>query len=347
MQRVVVTEVPSPGHISGDHPENLQRFDLFKAFHEYPLSQNLEWLEPLPATQDEITRVHSLELLQYLEAACRKIPARREAIIDPAPTYLTSASGKAARLAAGGALAVSRAVIQGPATRGFALVRPPGHHATRETSMGFCLLNNLAIAVADALSTGGGKSFGRVAIVDFDAHHGNGTEEIFWDQERVGFFSLHQEGIYPGSGAIDEAPHARGRMVNLPLPAFTGDAGLAQITSRVIEPWLRQFAPEMLFVSAGFDGHWRDPLTNLGFSATGFYDMVRNLVRMADELCVGRVVCFLEGGYDPQALFSSTSAVLLALSGSTAAPDRIGSSPYTEPDIQSHLDHLHALHSLA
>ena len=225
-------------------------------------------------------------------------------------------------------------------------MRPPGHHCGRDVSSGFCLLNNLAIATADVLSGSQPGSPQKVAIVDFDAHHGNGTEEIFWDQPQVGFFSLHQEGIYPGSGAIDEAPHARGRLLNLPLPAHAGDLALEQITGQVLWPWLRRFKPEMLFVSAGFDGHWSDPLASLGFSTAGFFKLAASLAAMADELCGGRVVFILEGGYDPEALENNVRAVLGALSGQPEAPDSSGPSRYPEPDIRPRIDHLRKLHHL-
>ncbi len=266
----------------------------------------------------------------------------RAALIDQAPTYVTSESWRAALDAAGGALAVSRGVLQGMARRGFALVRPPGHHATRDTAMGFCLLNNLAIAAADALDGGWPQGPRKLAIVDFDAHHGNGTQAIFGERPQVGFFSFHQEGIYPGSGSLDEAPHARGRLLNLPLPAHTGDHGLQEISAQVIGPWLRHFRPDMLFVSAGFDGHRSDPLTGLGFSTAGFFHLARSLADLADELCSGRIVCILEGGYDPRALAENVAAVLGALAGQPEAPGP--EDLYPEPDIRPRLARLRALH---
>ena len=175
-------------------------------------------------------------------------------------------SWQAALNAAGGALACARAVLSGEASAGMALVRPPGHHAERDRAMGFCLLNNLAIAVHAALSTG----VERILVVDFDVHHGNGTQDIFWEEERVAFLSIHQWGIYPGTGALEEAPHARGRIVNVPLPAHAGDQAFAKILEAVIHPLASSFRPQALFVSAGFDAHWSDPLASLGLSTSGF-----------------------------------------------------------------------------
>ena len=344
--KVAVSLVQSPGHTSNDHPENLGRFAEFKHLVEKPLSENLQWLEPAPATVEEVAAAHSPEMIKFLMTTCDHLPAGRSVIIDPAPTYVVSASWNAALAAAGGALTVTRSVTKGEVKRGFALVRPPGHHATREISMGFCLLNNLAIAVTDSLARERARPFRKVAIVDFDAHHGNGTEEIFRDQPQVGFFSLHQEGIYPGSGAMDEAAQARGRLINLPLPAYSGDAALLKISEQVIGPWLRRFEPELLFVSAGFDGHWADPLTSLGFSTTGFFNLVSNLVSLAEELCEGRVVCILEGGYDPKALGNNVEAVLNALVGNDLISDPLGRSPWPEPDIQDRLNKLRDLHRI-
>ena len=347
MEKVLCSLVTSPGHTFEGHPENPERFTYFDRLQEGPLSAYLDWVDSEPAALEAVAAVHSPRLLEFLPRAVAELGGMPGGVIDQAPTYVTPQSWQAALEAAGGALAVSRGVLQGLARRGFALVRPPGHHAMRDTAMGFCLLNNLAIAVGDALGVLHGKEPGgppKVAIVDFDAHHGNGTEAIFWDWPQVGFFSFHQEGIYPFSGSLEEAPHARGRLLNLPLPAHTGDRGLLEISAQVIDPWLRRFRPDMLFVSAGFDGDRSDPLTSLGFTRAGFFDLACCLVDLADELCEGRVVCILEGGYDPQALAGNVEAVLSAQAGLPGAPvpDEAGLHP--EPDIQWRIDRLRKLH---
>jgi acetoin utilization deacetylase AcuC-like enzyme len=345
MEKVLCSLVSSAGHSLEDHPENAQRFTYFDRLHADALAAHLEWVDAQPASPGAAAVVHSARLLDFLPGAVAQLKGAPAALIDPAPTYVTPSSWQAALQAAGGALAVSRGVLHGRARRGFALVRPPGHHATHDTAMGFCLLNNLAIAVGDALKGSHPERPRRVAIVDFDAHHGNGTEDIFWDWPEAGFFSFHQEGIYPGSGSLEEAPHARGRLLNLPLPAHTGDHGLQAITAQAIAPWLRRFRPEMLFVSAGFDGHRSDPLTSLGFTTAGFFTLARQLAALADELCGGRLVCVLEGGYDPQALLDNTAAVLSALAGEPEPPlvDDLLAPP--EPEIQWRLDRLRELHA--
>ena len=190
-----------------------------------------------------------------------------EGIIDYAPTYVTSTSYDDSLLAAGATLDLTRKVMDGDAANGFAIVRPPGHHAEPKRSMGFCIFNNIAVAAQDALERGAE----RVLIVDYDAHHGNGTQAYAWKNEQVAYLSTHQENIYPGSGAIQEATHARGRIVNVPLPSRSGDATFALITDRLIVPFVQKFQPSLILVSAGFDSHWDDPLTSLGLTTAGFH----------------------------------------------------------------------------
>ncbi len=347
MAKVFYTFVDSPEHTLSDHPENHTRFSRFNELQRGSLADYLEWIEPEQASLEAVAAVHSPELIKFLADTCKKLLPNQSATIDPAPTYVTTGSWLAALLAAGSTLAVTRAVLSHKMQAGFALVRPPGHHASRDYSQGFCLLNNLAIALSNSLVDDRIGKFHRAAIVDFDAHHGNGTEAIFWDYDEVGFFSFHQERIYPGSGALSEAPHARGRILNLPLPADSGDQALEQIAQMAIRPWLERYKPEVIFVSAGFDGHWSDPLTSLGFSTGGFYHLARFLLDLAGELCQGRIVFVLEGGYHPEALEDNVTAVLSALSTCNDFRDTQGPSPHPEPDIQRRLAQLSSLHAFA
>jgi len=247
-----------------------------------------------------------------LEAACQ----RGDSVIDMAPTYVNRASYQAALLAAGACRDATRAVLKSQARNAFAIVRPPGHHAEPDRPMGFCLLNNIAIASLDALASG----VERVMVVDYDAHHGNGTEKAFWDNPRAGYFSTHQEGIYPGTGWLEDAPHARGRLANFPLPAYSGDACFSQIIDQALAPLLRAFRPGLMLVSAGFDAHWSDPLTTLGLSSAGFLTISKKLVALAEEICAGKIVFVLEGGYDPQNLSNGVRAVFGALTGQDPVP---------------------------
>ncbi len=161
--------------------------------------------------------------------------------------------------------------------------------------MGFCLFNNLAIAAADAVISGVGK----VAIFDFDAHHGNGIEDIFWNTEQVGYCSIHEQELYPGTGQIEAAPHARGRLINLPIPAFSGTKVFEQLFDQVVTPWLEVFQPDMLFVAAGYDAHFSDPLTSLTVNTQGFFNLTRKLVDLADRLTGGKMIFALEGAMMP------------------------------------------------
>jgi acetoin utilization deacetylase AcuC-like enzyme len=298
----------------------------------------VEWLDGQPATAEEIGRAHDAGLVQAIELICQ----RDSGIIDYAPTYVTRSSYEDALMAAGAALRCTRAVWRGEAAGGFSIARPPGHHAEPGRSMGFCIFNNVFIAGQDALTLGAK----RVLIVDYDAHHGNGTQACASGEERTAYFSCHQEGIYPGTGFIEDAPHARGRIVNLPLPAYAGDAAFALALERVITPMARRFRPELMLVSAGFDAHWKDPLTSLGVSTAGFRAISQGLVALAGDLCSGKIVFVLEGGYDPANVADGVASVFAALTVSDGAGDTYGLSPRQEPDIEERVEHVRKFHGL-
>jgi acetoin utilization deacetylase AcuC-like enzyme len=331
------TLVSSPAHEYPDHPERPARLDLLAERLEiYPVQR----LGPVPATAEQVTLVHDRQWIAAIEHICHE---RAPGIIDTAPTFVTPTSYVDALLAAGATLACTQAVLNGEMRNAFAIVRPPGHHAEPGRSMGFCIFNNTAIAARQALAAG----IERVLIVDFDAHHGNGTQAVFLNDERVAYLSTHQWGIYPGTGGIAEAPGARKRIVNVPLPPYTGDACFARIADALILPVFESFRPQFLLVSAGFDGHWNDPLTTLGLSTAGFFQISKRLVELAAEFCRGKVVFVLEGGYDPQNVANGGEAVFAALSGSKHLRKQIASldpSPYPEPDIESRLAEIRKWH---
>jgi acetoin utilization deacetylase AcuC-like enzyme len=328
------TFVLSPEHVYPEHPEQPERFRLIEA--QAAKFEGLERLKVTPARRHEVSNVHSARMIAELEEACRHAPG----IIDFAPTFVTSTSFKDALNAAGGTLVCTRAVLDGEARNAFAVVRPPGHHAEPERAMGFCLFNNLAIAAGDALSRG----LERVLVVDYDAHHGNGTQAIFMDDERLAYLSTHQEGTYPGSGSLQDAPHARGRIVNVPLPAYAGDACFEQIRQQIIRPLIESYRPQMLFVSAGFDSHWSDPLTTLGLSTAGFYALSKFLVELAEEHCGGKIVFVLEGGYDPQIVANGVGAVFAALTGQGWS-DPGDKLPREEPDMLPRVEAIRKFHA--
>ncbi len=329
--------VPAPGHSYLDHPEAPSRFDLLRPRLN---SFGAEALAVHPAARAEIGRVHHVELIQQLEAACKAGPT----VIDPAPTYITGTSFDDALLAAGGTLECTRAVVRGDARNSFAIVRPPGHHAEPDRAMGFCLFNNVAIAACDAIEAGH-SPLQRVAIVDYDAHHGNGTQAAFRHEPRVAYLSTHQWGIYPGTGWYTEAPDARRRIVNVPLPARSGDAVFAHVAEALITPFIEAFRPELILVSAGFDAHRNDPITTLGLSTAGFYMLSRRLVDLAEQHCNGRIAFVLEGGYDPINLANGSAAIFAALTGSEMDRTVDDRMPHPEPEAAiEHIDVIRAWH---
>jgi acetoin utilization deacetylase AcuC-like enzyme len=293
------------------------------------------WITPKPALPEEIVRVHAEELVEGIQQVCEREPG----IIDYAPTYVTSTSYDDSLLAAGATLDVTRKVMDGEAANGFAIVRPPGHHAEPQRSMGFCIFNNIAVAAQDALERGAE----RVLIVDYDAHHGNGTQACAWKNEQVAYLSTHQENIYPGSGSIQEASHARRRIVNIPLSSRSGDAAFSHITSHLITPFVQKFQPSLMLISAGFDSYWDDPLTSLGLTTAGFHAISRALVELAGEWSKGRIVFVLEGGYNPVNIAHGVDTVFAALTSSEPGDDP-RHSPHREPEFESRVEAVRKFH---
>jgi acetoin utilization deacetylase AcuC-like enzyme len=300
------------GHDPGrGHPERVARLAAVAAgTAAADLRDALVYLPARAATADELARVHRPALVE----AVAQLAERGGGAVDP-DTVVSPGSFSAALHAAGAGLAAVEALQRGDATAAFLGVRPPGHHATGSRPMGFCLFNNVAVTAA-ALAGGGA----RVCVLDYDAHHGNGTQEIFWADPRVLYVSLHQWPLYPGTGRLDETgggPGA-GTTCNLPLPpGTTGDVYLRAF-DEVVEPLVSHFAPDWLIVSAGFDGHRADPLTGLALSAGDFAALAARSVGLAPRS--GRTVVFLEGGYDLTAVRDSVAATLPALVGEPAQP---------------------------
>lgn len=329
----VYTYVPSPEHRFQNHPERPGRLDQLR------LGQ-FNGLVDLPdeaANVEEVCRVHPPALLKQLQNWCAEGPG----IIDHAPTYVTNESFNAALRAVGGTLACTRAVLRGEAQNGFAIIRPPGHHAEPNRSMGFCLLANAAIAAKTTLAEG----LERVAVIDFDVHHGNGTQACLLDDPRAGFFSSHQEGIYPGSGWLHETADSGSRLVNAPLPEGTGVQGFARLAEGVIAPFVAKFRPQMLIISAGYDAHWRDPLASLALTAGGYYQLSLRLVNLAKEFCDGKILFVLEGGYDPANVANGIHAGLAALMG-LPQPEVADTCPYAEPDIEHRIAEIKQVNGL-
>jgi acetoin utilization deacetylase AcuC-like enzyme len=311
-------------HEQPGHPERPERVEAIRK----ALEDSGHWaagrqVAPLELPRELLERIHTPALLEQLQAA-----SRHGASID-ADTYLTPDSWRLALQAAGGAAALAEAVWQREAEAGFALTRPPGHHAERARAMGFCLLNNVALAAEHLLAQGAR----RLAILDLDVHHGNGTQDIFYERGDVLFISTHQSPLYPGSGHLTErgSGAGEGATCNLPLPPFSGDAAFQAAYEEVAIPLLARFRPEMLLVSFGFDSHWRDPLANLLVSAAGYGAVVAALRAWAQTHCGGRMALFLEGGYELSAAAACGLAVTQALLGEEVT-DALVPAPRTEGD---------------
>jgi acetoin utilization deacetylase AcuC-like enzyme len=297
----VVTDPVFAQHVASPaHPERPERLDaVAEGIAALHLDTDLVEARPRPATTTELRRVHDQQVLDIVHA----LHERGGGAID-ADTAMSERSRDAAEVAAGAGLTAVEALRAGAAEVAFCAVRPPGHHATAGRSMGFCLYNNVAVTAAALAEVGE-----RVVIIDIDAHHGNGTEDIFLADSRVLYISLHQWPLYPGTGRHDEVgvDAGRGTNVNVPVPpGATGDVYL-EAWDEILEPAIDRFAPTWLLVSAGFDADRRDPLTQLGLSAGDFADLGHRLTTVVPH---GRTVLFLEGGYDLQALSEGSTALL-------------------------------------
>jgi acetoin utilization deacetylase AcuC-like enzyme len=237
------------------------------------------------------------------------------------------------------------AVIDGQLKNGFALIRPPGHHALPDRAMGFCIFNNVAIAAKAAQLQ---RDLERVAIVDFDVHHGNGTQAIFEKDPSILYTSSHQYPHYPGTGSLKEIGHGKGKgtIINFPLPAGVGDEGFPAIYNEILIPAMRRFKPQIIIVSAGYDCHWSDPLAGLGLSLTGMAWISQTLVNLAEELCTGKIVFALEGGYNLDVLRIGVANSIKALLGRDDFTDPWGKSPRREPDLTEYLVEIKKIHKL-
>lgn len=313
-------------HAPGNWPEGPYRLEaIWSALTETGVRDGLSFERPEPATEGDVGLVHS----------SRHIERVRKVAVDGGgyltlDTVVSPGSFRVALLAAGGAIKAVDAVLEGRAERAAALVRPPGHHATPDEGMGFCLFNNVAIAATHALER---RGLSRVMILDWDLHHGNGTEAAFYNSNRVLFLSCHESPAYPGTGWVTDVGEGEGEgfTVNLPLPPGSGDAVYAEAFETIVSPIARAFRPELFLVSCGLDAHYLDPLGRLRLTAAGYGHLSEVACGLADELAGGRIVFVLEGGYDPVGLgwgLASVLNVAAGLGGPLPEPEPYRQAPF-------------------
>ena len=299
-----------------DHPDSAKRLStIVNELNQGQLSRSRNWrfVKPEKARVEDVELVHEMKYIDYVKAMCKS----GGGLLDSGDTVISSATYETALLAAGGALKATRIVINGNYKNSFALVRPPGHHATDCSGRGFCVFNNVAIAAKHLL-----RNFGleRVLIFDIDCHHGNGTQQIFFNTDKVLYASLHENPIdFPGTGFIKEVGQGRGRgyTVNVPLPFRTGDQIYLKAWKEIVVPISLQYGPQFILVSAGLDCHYADPIGQLSLSAFCYDEVFRAIMSLASRLCGGRLALILEGGYSVRFVGKLASNAIARLSQTT------------------------------
>jgi acetoin utilization deacetylase AcuC-like enzyme len=333
----------SADHYAPGHPESPERVRVaVAALQRSSHASLLHWPEVRPVDPSLVAAVHSAAQVRKVE----NLASTGGGWIDP-DTFVVPASYSASLHAAGAAVQATADVLKGSEQNGFAVMRPPGHHATQNRSMGFCLFNSVAIAAEWAIRAGGAQ---RVAIVDIDVHHGNGTQDIFYDRPDVLYLSTHQFPYYPGTGRVEDVGthDGAGATVNLPLMGGCGDDTYRDAMARVIAPALRRFQPNLILVSLGFDAHWVDPLAQMRLSTTGYAESLAQLFDLAQELCEGHLVFLLEGGYDLQAIEEGCLAAASILLRQPPDHGRLGRGPSAPepPRASALIDAVCAIHEL-
>jgi acetoin utilization deacetylase AcuC-like enzyme len=332
------------GHDTLSHPENASRVEAcLRLIEGSGLASRLQRPECRDATLDELLRIHTADHVERVRRAGQRGP-----VMVLADTMANTGTYAAALRAAGAVVGATEAVTRGDFDAAYCLVRPPGHHAIASSWMGFCFFNSVAIAARHAVAALGLR---RVAIVDIDIHHGNGTQDAFYEDASVLYVSTHQYPYYPGSGHWREAGAGAGAgtTLNLSLPGGCGDAEYRRVFDEVIAPKLRAYRPELILVSAGYDAHFADPIDGalMRLSCAGYAGLIASLRELAIELCNGRVVAALEGGYDLTALSWSVRNSIEALLGETPTRDPLGAAPAASaPDLDDLIAGVKALHGL-
>ncbi|KAA8547025.1 hypothetical protein F0562_003454 [Nyssa sinensis] len=360
--KVIYCVAPAMGHNQESHPEShfrvpaivsaLEKMELTSKFRG---SEIMELQNFAPASVDDIASVHARAYVSGLEKAMDQASEQGIIFIDgTGPTYATATTFQESLIASGAGISLVDSVVvasqisQDPPI-GFALIRPPGHHAVPKGPMGFCVFGNVAIAARYAQRIHGLK---RVFIIDFDVHHGNGTNDAFYNDPDIYFLSTHQAGSYPGTGKIDEIGHGTGEgtTLNLPLPGGSGDVAMQTVFDEVIVPCAQRFKPDIILVSAGYDGHVLDPLASLQFTTATYYMLASNIKQLAKDLCGGRCVFFLEGGYNLNSLSNSVADSFRAFLGEPSLASEFDDPAilYEEPStkVKQAIQRVKYIHSL-
>jgi acetoin utilization deacetylase AcuC-like enzyme len=309
------------------HPESHQRLEvLYRMLQETEMKGKFIEVQPRMATREELELIHVPRYIQLVASTAGQACT----MLDP-DTYACSKSYETAKLAAGGTLVAVDRVLGGELDNAFAFVRPPGHHAESNRAMGFCLFNNVAIAAGYALKT---HKLRKALIIDWDLHHGNGTQHSFYERADVLYFSTHQFPYYPGTGYVNEVGSGTGKgfTVNVPLSPGPGDAEYMQIFEDILEPIAMEYKPDIVFVSAGFDIYYQDPLGGMQVTPEGFANLAKIVLEFAKETCKGKVVFVLEGGYHLDGLRDSVKDVLKTMRGDILAGGR-------DENIRKGVDH--------
>ena len=328
----VYAYAPALNHQKMGHPEHNGRIgSILNWLEPFDILDELTAVSPQAASFEQIAQVHSKGLVEHV----RNVSKMGGGNLDQGDTYATADSYDLARLAVGATCTAVDEILSGRAKNGFSLIRPPGHHAEIDRISGFCLFNNIAIAARHAQKAYGLK---RIAIVDFDVHHGNGTQDVFYSDPTVFFISTHlymPRFFYPGSGHQSEEGEGdgRGTTLNVPLIPNVGDVGYKLVFDEIVLPQLRAFQPELILVSAGFDAHWEDPLAMANLSLTGYVQLGQQLKEVADDLCNGRLLFVLEGGYHLDALQHAILNLFYTLLDRDEVVDPLGPSPENESDV--------------
>jgi acetoin utilization deacetylase AcuC-like enzyme len=326
------------------HPEHAGRIEaVWAQIQSTGLLDRLSCLSPSLATDKQILTVHTQDHLDRLVSVSQQ---DQRVLIDQ-DTYALPVSFDIARLSAGGVIQSIDAVMTGKANNAMAVVRPPGHHATPNRQMGFCLLNNIAIGARHAQNQYDTK---KILILDYDVHHGNGTQDIFYEDDSVMFISIHQSPFYPGTGRVNETGRSDGQSytLNIPISGGHGDDAYKVIFDEIIWKAVQQFDPDLMLISVGLDAHWVDPLANMRLSLRGYDTLARECIKMANQVCDGNIVFVMEGGYDLKALAHGWRNVAHALLGDDKLSDPYGTAPSSLPldDIRAEIEPIQRLHGL-